>query len=72
MSRDLLIAYKTWTHVKTGSTYTVLGIGRCGTNSREGEESVIYVSHAYGRLCYRDVDEFLDGRFVPGVREEKT
>lgn len=58
-----------WRHVKTNSLYHVMGIARCSTNGeREGKEhSVIYFSMTHQRLCYRDVDEFLDGRFEPVV-----
>jgi hypothetical protein len=45
----------------------VLGVGLCGTNGpREHQErSVHYVSLTHQRLCYREVVEFLDGRFAP-------
>ncbi len=53
-----------WLHVKTGHLYVVLGVGVCGTNDdRNGERAVVY--HRDGSLYYRDVAEFLDGRFVP-------
>jgi hypothetical protein len=59
--------FSTWRHVATGSTYTALGVARCSTNGpRENLElSVVYVSHTYGDLHYREVNEFMDGRFVP-------
>lgn len=56
--------YSTWRHVKTGSTYTVIGVALCSTNDQEPEESVIYVSHTYQTLRYRELKEFMDGRFV--------
>lgn len=56
--------YSTWRHVKTGSTYTVIGVAECSTNSNIGEESVIYVSHTHQGLRYREIREFMDGRFV--------
>ena len=57
--------WSTWRHLKTGSTYTVLGIAECSTNGpREGTEvSVIYLSHERQILHYREISEFLDGRF---------
>jgi hypothetical protein len=62
-----LIPYSTWFHPKTGGTYTVLGVATCSTNGdRENvERSVIYFGHKYQQLRYREVSEFLDGRFKP-------
>lgn len=54
----------TWVHVATGSTYTVIGIAMCSTNERPPEESVVYISHDYQELRYRELKEFMDGRFV--------
>lgn len=62
--------YSTWRHVKTGSTYTVLGVASCSTNDRRPEESVVYVSHDYQGLRYRELTEFMDGRFVRVVKRE--
>jgi hypothetical protein len=47
--------------------YTVLGVATCSTNGdRENvERSVIYFGHKYQQLRYREVSEFLDGRFKP-------
>ncbi len=58
--------FSTWKHLKTNSTYTVLGVADCSTNGeREGvEQSVVYISHTQGKMKYREVSEFLDGRFV--------
>lgn len=64
--REMVTPFSTWTHCATGSTYTALGIALCSTNG-EGEhkeESVVYVSHTFEGLRYREVSEFLDGRFV--------
>lgn len=60
-----LVPYSTWRHVKTGGLYVVLGVARCSTNGeREGvERSVVYVSTTHGHLCYRELSEFLSGRF---------
>jgi hypothetical protein len=71
MDRSLLKPYSTWRHVKTDSLYVVLGIGTCSTNGlgEHKEESVIYVSLTHEHLCYREISEFLDGRFVPVRRE---
>lgn len=56
-----------WRHVKTNSLYHVVGVATCSTNGeREHKEvSVVYFSMTHQRLCYREVSEFLDGRFVP-------
>lgn len=56
--------YSTWKHTRTGSTYTVIGTALCSTNNRQPEESVVYVSHDYQELRYRELSEFMDGRFV--------
>lgn len=62
--------FSTWKHVKTGSTYTVLGVAMCSTNDRPPEESVVYVSHDYQEMRYRELKEFMDGRFVPIPKKE--
>ena len=61
-----------WRHVKTNSLYHVMGIARCSTNGdREGRErSVIYFSVARQTLNYREIEEFLDGRFEPMYLEK--
>jgi hypothetical protein len=66
-SRLLLKIMSRWKHIATGSFYTVLGIGTCSTNGEREhkEESVIYWSDTHQHWCYREVDEFLDGRFIP-------
>ncbi len=56
--------YTTWRHLKTNSTYTVLGTAICSTNGNEGEQAVIYVSHTTGVLHYRELSQFMDGRFA--------
>lgn len=63
--RSLLTCGSTWRHVKTDSTYTVLGIATNSTNGeRENvEQLVIYVSHTHQSLRVREINEFLDGRF---------
>ncbi len=55
--------YTTWRHLKTNSTYTVLGIAACSTNGRELERAVVYISHTNQILHYRHLSEFMDGRF---------
>lgn len=57
--------YSTWRHLKTGSTYTVLGVAECSTNGplENTERAVIYVSHTRQELWYRELSEFMDGRF---------
>jgi hypothetical protein len=62
---------RTYCHVKTSSLYLVLGTATCSTNG-PGEnvaQSVIYVpltpgKGTVGTLRYRDLAEFMDGRFV--------
>lgn len=65
-----LTPFSTWYHLGTDSEYTVLGIALCSTNGEREhkEESVVYISHSFAGLRYREVNEFLDGRFVPGQR----
>jgi hypothetical protein len=69
-----LVPYSTWFHSKTGGTYTVLGVATClekrGSGSTNGdrenvERSVIYFGHKYQQVRYREISEFLDGRFKP-------
>jgi hypothetical protein len=62
-----LVPYSTWFHSKTGGTCTVLGVATCSTNGdRENvERCVVYFGHKYQQLRYREVSEFLDGRFKP-------
>jgi hypothetical protein len=57
--------WTTWRHLKTNSTYTILGVATCSTNGeREGREmSVVYLSHERQVLHYREISEFMDGRF---------
>lgn len=68
-----LKAHPVWRHVKTDSLYHVAGVARCSTNGpREGEEdSVVYFSMSYQSLRYREVGEFLDGRFRPEPPEKR-
>jgi hypothetical protein len=55
-----------WHHLKTDSMYVVIGIATCSTNGdrEDKERSVIYWS--VDRKCwrYRELGEFLDGRFA--------
>lgn len=55
-----------WRHPKTKGWYFVVGVATCSTNGdREGiERSVVYWSFKYRGLRYREVGEFMDGRFV--------
>ncbi len=63
--------YSTWVHVKSGGTYTVLGVSRDSTNGPgEGKECVVYLSHAYQALRHRGLQEFTDGRFVELIAKE--
>lgn len=65
--RSRLTPFSTWTHVKSDSRYTIIGTAICSTNGEREhtEESVVYVSHGYEGLRYREINEFLDGRFKP-------
>lgn len=51
---------KTYTHYK-GGLYTVLFVAEETTNTRKGSAGgVVYVSHTYGKIKYRDLDEFTE------------
>lgn len=56
--------HKVWTH-KKGGLYIVQGVVECSSNGREAERSVLYFSVTYQQWKYREVSEFLDGRFTP-------
>lgn len=64
-SADDVEPYSVWRHVKTGSLYLALGVGTCSTNGpmENVEQSVVYVSVNSWKLRYRELSEFLDGRF---------
>jgi hypothetical protein len=51
---------KTYKHYK-GGLYTVLFVAEETTNARKGNNGgVVYVSHTYGKIKYRDLDEFIE------------
>lgn len=51
---------KTYKHYK-GGLYTVLFLAEETTNERKGNSGgVVYVSHTYGNIKYRDFDEFTE------------
>lgn len=51
---------KTYKHYK-GGLYTVLFLAEETTNERRGNNGgVVYVSHTYGKIKYRDLDEFIE------------
>ena len=51
---------KTYKHYK-GGLYTVLFVAEETTNERKGSNGgVVYVSHTYGKIKYRDLDEFTE------------
>ncbi len=51
---------KTYKHYK-GGLYTVLFVAEETTNVRKGNNGgVVYVSHTYGNIKYRDFDEFTE------------
>ncbi len=62
----LLTPLSQWLHHKTGGKYIVVGIAECSTNGprEHAERSVVYWSCERQALRYREVSEFLDGRFV--------
>lgn len=63
---SMLRPYSTWRHEKTASTYTVFGVSTCSTNGSDGgKKVVVYISHTGQHLRHHDLNEFLDGRFVP-------
>ncbi len=55
-----------WRHPKTGGLFFVLDVATCSTNGdRENvERSVVYWSFARRAWRYRELSEFMDGRFV--------
>lgn len=57
--------YSVWRHYK-GGLYVVLCVATCSTNGhRDGvEKSVVYHSLKYGHVRYRELSEFMDGRFI--------
>lgn len=56
---------RVWKHKKSGHLYWVVGISTCSTNGEQnGKKSVVY-QNGYGEMFNRELDEFLDGRFVP-------
>lgn len=51
---------KTYEHYK-GGRYTVLFVTEETTNARKGNSGgVVYVSHTYGKIKHRDLDEFIE------------
>lgn len=51
---------KTYKHYK-GGLYTVLFVAEETTNARKGNNGgVVYVSHTYGKIKHRDLDEFTE------------
>lgn len=66
MSADLraLTAGSVWRHRK-GGTYVVLGVATCSTNGERDnvERSVMYMSTQHRTIRYREISEFMDGRF---------
>jgi hypothetical protein len=62
-----------WKHVKTGGLYHVICVATCSTNGERDmkEKSVLYFSMKSGRYFYRELSEFLDGRFEPMPKEKE-
>lgn len=63
--RSLLTFMSRWLLAETHNDYTVFGTAKDHTNGHEGETLVVYWSQDWKTLCVRDIDEFLDGRFLP-------
>ena len=61
MNKEQLVqSGKTYKHYK-GGLYTVLFVAEETTNARKGNNGgVVYVSHTYGKIKYRDFDEFTE------------
>lgn len=62
---DEPLPWSTWHHLKTGGLYTVLCVATCSTNGHgdKTERSVVYLSHTKHRIWYRELSQFMDGRF---------
>jgi hypothetical protein len=60
-----------YTHYK-GGRYYVLAVAEETTNARIGGHGIVYVSLTYGKLKYRDLDEFCEEIEWPdGVRRPR-
>jgi hypothetical protein len=62
----MLTPMSLWEH-RNGGLYIVFGVAECSTNGprEHAERSVVYWSATYQGLRYRELSEFLDGRFTP-------
>lgn len=57
---QMISSGKIYRHHK-GGLYTVLFLAEEATNARKGNNGgVVYVSHTYGKIKYRDLDEFVE------------
>lgn len=63
---------KTYKHYK-GGLYTALFVAEETTNIRKGGSGgVVYVSRTYGKIKYRDLDEFIEEIEWPdGIRRPR-
>ena len=71
--KPAILTDSVFVHYK-GGTYTVLSVAKDSTNEREGNDVVVYKSHANGEIYCRDLSEFTEivgwpdgskkGRFV--------
>lgn len=70
---DDLKQHPIWKHKVRGTLYHVIGVALCSTNGERNqkETSVIYFSISTQKLWYREIGEFLDGRFEPVTPEEQ-
>lgn len=63
--RSLLTFMSRWLDVRTHTDHTVFGVANDYTGGQVGIEVVVYYSQDGRHLAVRDIDEFLDGRFLP-------
>ncbi len=64
-AEEKLLPWTGWHHPKTGNFYTVVGIAINSTNGEiNGQLGVVYSCQRTGELYYRELNEFLDGRFI--------
>jgi hypothetical protein len=71
VTEDDLKPMSIWVNVGLSTFYIVLGVATLQSTNGPGEHqtrSVVYWSLAQPGLRYREVSEFLDGRFRPVVK----
>lgn len=62
-----------WLHHQTQTFWVIGGVAVCSTNGErdQKERSVVYYNPANPVLEYREVSEFLDGRFAKFICPER-